>query len=69
MLQRLVFLAAFVVYLESEVLVAREEVAQILGSKHHLQGETVNRLSSISLKMSLETNELPVVIPCCAFFS
>ncbi|XP_046902738.1 translin isoform X2 [Hypomesus transpacificus] len=30
-LQRLVFLAAFVVYLETEVLVAREEVAQILG--------------------------------------
>lgn len=30
-LQRLVFLAAFVVYLESEALVTREEVAQILG--------------------------------------
>lgn len=32
-LQRLAFLAAFVVYLESESLVTREEVAQILGSR------------------------------------
>lgn len=31
-LQRLAFLAAFVVYLESESLVTREEVAKILGS-------------------------------------
>lgn len=33
MLQRLVFLAAFVVYLETETLVTREAVAEILGSK------------------------------------
>lgn len=33
-LQRLAFLAAFVVYLESEALVTREEVAQILGSRY-----------------------------------
>jgi len=31
-LQRLAFLAAFVVYLESESLVTREEVAKILAS-------------------------------------
>lgn len=35
-LQRLAFLAAFVVYLESESLVKREEVAQILGSRYRL---------------------------------
>lgn len=34
-LQRLVFLSAFVVYLEGENLVTREEVAQILGSRYH----------------------------------
>ena len=33
MLQRLVFLAAFVVYLESETLVTREAVTEILGSE------------------------------------
>lgn len=33
-LQRLVFLSAFVVYLEGETLVTREEVAQILGSRY-----------------------------------
>lgn len=33
-LQRLAFLSAFVVYLESENLVTREEVAQILGSRY-----------------------------------
>lgn len=33
-LQRLVFLSAFVVYLEGENLVTREEVAQILGSRY-----------------------------------
>ncbi|XP_017376924.2 translin-like isoform X2 [Cebus imitator] len=32
-LQRLVFLAAFVVYLETETLVTREAVAEIFGSK------------------------------------
>lgn len=32
-LQRLVFLAAFVVYLETETLVTREAVTEILGSK------------------------------------
>lgn len=32
-LQRLVFLAAFVVYLETETLVTREAVAEILGSR------------------------------------
>ncbi|MEQ2268245.1 hypothetical protein XENORESO_018104 [Xenotaenia resolanae] len=35
-LQRLAFLAAFVVYLENEILVTREEVAQILGSRYHV---------------------------------
>lgn len=35
-LQRLVFLSAFVVYLEGENLVTREEVAQILGSRYQL---------------------------------
>lgn len=35
-LQRLAFLAAFVGYLESEVLVTREEVAKIIGSKCYL---------------------------------
>lgn len=35
-LQRLTFLAAFVVYLETETLVTREEVAQILSSRCHL---------------------------------
>lgn len=35
-LQRLVFLAAFVVYLENETLVIREEVAKILGSRYQL---------------------------------
>lgn len=34
-LQRLAFLSAFVVYLESEALVTRDEVAQILGSRYH----------------------------------
>lgn len=34
MLQRLAFLSAFVVYLESETLVTRDEVAQILGSRY-----------------------------------
>lgn len=33
-LQRLAFLAAFVVYLESASLVTRDEVAQILGSRY-----------------------------------
>ena len=40
-LQRLAFLAAFVVYLESETLVTREEVARILGSKYRFTCEAL----------------------------
>jgi hypothetical protein len=46
-LQRLVFLAAFVVYLETETLVTREAVTEILGSKCLPSG--ICRIRHISL--------------------
>lgn len=43
-LQRLAFLSAFVVYLESETLVTRDEVAQILGSRYQFVSCSLNVL-------------------------
>lgn len=61
-LQRLVFLAAFVVYLETETLVTREAVTEILGSK------LIRRLGG-RLDMALEISCLLIAkIVCLIIF-
>ncbi|OBS83034.1 hypothetical protein A6R68_22983, partial [Neotoma lepida] len=61
-LQRLVFLAAFVVYLETETLVTREAVTEILGSKCLCSRLSVNSVTagdySRPLHISTFINEL-----------
>lgn len=54
-LQRLAFLSAFVVYLESETLVTRDEVAQILGSRYQFGSRSSSLDGSVLKKVLLST--------------
>lgn len=63
-LQRLAFLSAFVVYLESETLVTRDEVAQILDSRYQFVSCSLSVLRFSSFRPLKKSRTLDSLNPC-----